>query len=195
MRRTLLFAVAVLVLAAPISAESVQTFVGNTTGGPTWTRPDQGNPPVAGTHSGVHYAVQSFKLLAASSCYIVSAQSYDGFIVLYSGGFNPASPLTNAVSGDDDGVLGIGTSYIPNGGPSSPSTLSLAAGTYYLVTTSYSSSEFGAFQNTIHCQANSPVAIDTPVLVQGSCGFYIGRPLEDTVCLGNRFLVEIVDVT
>jgi len=193
-RRVLLLAAAVVLIAAPVLSESVQTFVGNTSVGPTWTRPVQGNPPTSLSTSTPRYNVQSFKLLNDSNCYIVSAQGYDGYLFIYQGSFNPASPLDNVVSGDDDGVFGIGTSYLPYGAPTSPTHLNLTAGTYYLVTTGFGTSSYGAFQNTIHCEAPG-VGTATPVLVQGSCGYYIGRPVENTVCLGNRFLTEIVDVT
>ncbi len=198
MRRTLLLALAVALLATPILAETVQTFIGDTTNGSSWNRPVQGDPPtsVATSDPGVNvaYSVQAFKLLADSSCYIVSAQAFDGYIFLYAGGFNPASPLANVVSGDDDGILGVGTSYIPNSGPTGTSTLSLSAGTYYLVTTGYRSTQFGAFQNTVHCQGNS-TTIDAPLIVQGACGYYNGIPVEDAVCFGSRFLTAIYNVS
>jgi len=33
------------------------------------------------------------------------------------------------------------------------------------------------------------------VLVQGSCGFYTGIPVEDAVCFGDRFLTAIFQVS
>jgi len=193
-RRVLLLAAAAVLVAAPVLSESVQTFVGNTGVGPTWHRPIEGNPPISVSVNSPRYSVQSFKLLHDSYCYIVSAQSYDGYLLLYQGSFNPASPLDNIVSGDDDGVFGVGTSYLPYGAPISPSHLALTADTYYLVTTGWGNASFGAFQNTIHCEGVG-VSTGEPLLVQGSCGYYVGRPVENSVCLGNRFLTEIVDVS
>ncbi len=201
MRKLLLLAAAVILVAVPALGESVQTFVGSNVGGPTWHRPDQGNPPTT-IYSGadLHYSVQSFRLLVNSTCYIIGNQTYDGYIHLYRNSFNPSSPLTNLISGDDDGILWTGTSYLPYGGPTTgvpnaASQMALSAGTYYLVTSSYSTTNGeGTFQNSVHCQPTTGSAA-TPVLVQGSCGHYSGYPTENEICLGEHFLVAVYDVT
>jgi len=195
MRRIPLLAAATALIAAPLLGESVQTFLGNTSDGPTWHRPHVGDPPssIIGT-STPRYSVQAFKVLADSRCYVVSAQSFDGTIHLYRHAFSSGSPLSNIVSGNDDGIHVAlnSTSYLPNAGPGH--LLTLPADTYYLVTSGYSTNESGAFQNTIHCE---PIvgSASTAVLVQGSCGAYLDVPVLNTVCLRGAFLMAIYDVT
>jgi hypothetical protein len=63
----------------------------------------------------------------------------DGFIFLYQNSFNPASPLTNVLSGDDDYsnaslncLASVGCSRLP----STNATLTLTAGVTYIVVAS-----------------------------------------------------------
>ncbi|REJ74053.1 MAG: hypothetical protein DWQ36_09225 [Acidobacteria bacterium] len=168
-----------LVLAAPVHGDAGQTFSGNTENGPTFNRPVGGGPSVS--TSLVRYRVQRFRLEQDSSCYIVSAQDYDGYLHLYRNSFNPALPLVNLVDGDDDAELGIGTSRIP--ADLNTNSVALTAGTYFLVTSGFSASSQGFFQNTIHCNVAQPL--------QGSCSQYFGVPIEQQVCLQNRFVVAI----
>ncbi len=195
MRKILLLAAAAALTAAPLLGESVQTFIGNNSNGQTWHRPSVGDPPTSVvTVTSPRYAAQSFKLLADSRCYVVSAQAFDGTIFLYRHTFTSGSPLDNIVSGNDDGIhVAINsTSYLPNAGPGH--LLTLPADTYWLVTSGYSTNEKGAFQNTIHCEPIGGSANAT-VLVQGSCGAYLGIPSVDTVCLKGYYLVAVRDVT
>lgn len=111
-------------------------------GAPTWTRPfadctgATGLGPM-GWHS------QPFHVSAAGSYDVTSVQNgWDGYIFIYQGSFNPASPNTNCVIGDDDGAGGIGTSEILG--------VALSAGTqYFVVTTAFENGEEGTFTNTI----------------------------------------------
>src|SRR5687768_17215438 len=86
-------AIALAAWASPLGAENFQTFQGNTVGAPFFDRPDT---DCGATTDSVRYHVQEFQLLDAATCNIYSAQRYDGFIHLYSGGnFNPAAPTAN----------------------------------------------------------------------------------------------------
>ncbi len=182
-RRIVGCAVAVLLLSgAGAFADTAQSYLGKTTlSSPTFNRPGQSSPFAL---SGVitHYHVQEFELPSSSTCYVYSAQSNDGYLHLYQGTFNPASPLTNLFAGDDDGDLGVGTSQLES--------LSLTAGHYALVTSSFGGgTSVGTFQNTIHCSTAQP---------QGApCNgyYYTAIPQEDSICLNNRFLVGVDNIS
>ena len=182
MAMVLLFAAASLV-AGVASADRFQSFAGNTVGAPTFHRPDEAGP-LTSTDL-VHYRTQVFQLLTTSSCTIYSAQDYDGYLHLYRSSFNPASPLTNLVDGDDDAELGVGTSRIPNN--LNTDSISLAAGVYILVTSGFSDSSAGSFQNFIQC--------DGDVQPLHSACYFVGYPREQQVCLQDRFAVKIDQIS
>lgn len=185
--------VALLAVPALVSAEGFQTFLGNTSVGAFFNRP---NASCGATGTNVRFQAQRFRLGQAATCSIYSAQSYDGFIHLYAGTFNPGNPTANCVTGNDDDTpapnLGIGTSVLRN--------LDLAANTNYtLVTSAFSGSGSGAFSNTIHCGSESGTA-PSLLTVQprhGSCpATFVGIPLDQQVCLqGERFIVAIDQIT
>lgn len=181
-------------LAAPalVSAEGFQTFLGNTGVGAFFNRP---GATCAATGTSVRFQAQRFRLGSAATCTIYSAQDYDGYIHLYAGSFNPASPTTNCLAGNDDDTpapnLGIGTSVLRN--------QDLTAGFYTLVTSAFSNSGSGAFSNTIHCGSESGTA-PSLLTVQprhGSCpATFVGIPLDQQVCLqSERFIVAIDQIT
>lgn len=178
-----------LVLLWPAAAlgagDFFQTFSGANIGAPTFNRP---NSACSATSTAVRYQAQSFSLPSAARCYIYSAQSYDGYLHLYHGGFNPANPTANCVVGDDDGDLGIGTSSLEN--------VALAAGTYFLVTSAFSPSSSsgatGSFETTIHCDADNPTLSAQPI--QGSC-YFVSTPREKQTCHFDRFAVRITGIT
>lgn len=131
-----------LVVATSVLGD-VLTYTGTTAGGPTWNRPIAGTPPTS--LSGVGTAVPySFALLSVSlsGSYVFqsTAAAWDNYSFLYGNAFNPASPLTNALTGNDDNPS-IGLSGF---------TFNLTAGTsYYFVVTGFGNTDFGAFSNTI----------------------------------------------
>lgn len=168
------------VVATVALADTGQTFGGTNVNGPQWNRPVAGGPNISG--SLVRYHKQGFRIGAAATCVINSQQDYDGYIHLYRTSFNPAAQLTNLVNGDDDGDLGIGTSRLEN--------LALTAGEYILVTSGFTAGSVGNFTNTIHCDgAAQPV--------QGVCNgwSYIGTPSAQTLCLKDRFMIDIVGIS
>lgn len=116
------------------------TYVGTTTGAPTWHRPDQygGSSSIA---TDVPYHVQEFEVGGEGTYDIHSEQDYDGFLLLYGVSFDPTDPLTGfAVGSDDYGSVGesLVSAYL------FPDT------TYYVVTTGYSNDDHGFFVNRIY---------------------------------------------
>lgn len=140
---TLAATVAFAALALPAQA-ATYAYSGDTTGGPTFNRPFT-LTALSGVGTEIEYSALTFSV-STSGSYAFSSEAiggWDNFIILYSGSFNPASALTNAVAlNDDDPANGIGFSAL---------SFSLTAGSnYVLVTTGYEDGfDFGAFSNTI----------------------------------------------
>lgn len=139
---------------APSMAASVQ-YSGTTVGQPTWNRPlDNGsNAPTSLSSVGtnVSYSVQEFSV-DASGLYnflsdAVSPTNWDNYLFLYQNSFNPTTPLTNAVIGNDDFNFIIGRSAFND--------VSLTTGrSYFLVTTGYDNFDAGSFTNTVSGSGN-----------------------------------------
>src|SRR5687768_2843554 len=71
----------------------------------TFNRPDPGTPPTVLSTVGtnVYYDVIDFVVTTPGIFSVTSSSPMDNFGVLYGpGGFNPASPLTNALVANDD---------------------------------------------------------------------------------------------
>ena len=133
--------------AVPSMADAI-TYSGSTapSNTPTFRRPvetgdafavdEAGNPVITRYHS-FHFNV------SVSGVYnFTSIQDFDGFLILYSGVFNPANSLANFVIGDDDFV-----DFEP-GQSGFFATLS-STGNYILVTTGFDDASFGFFTNEI----------------------------------------------
>jgi hypothetical protein len=141
-KNTLRLGLATLALALSTTAAQAQTYSGNTTGAPTFNRAIQDCSALSGVGVGVRYSVQAFYATTAGSYTVTSNATglWDNFIFVYRTAFNPAAALTNCVIGDDDGPAGIGQSLL---------TTALMANTqYFLVTTGFAPTDFGAFTNT-----------------------------------------------
>jgi len=145
--RLVLLGVALAFTSVTSLADTVM-FMGNTTGGPTFNRPvDNGNNPptsLSGVGTAVRYTITQLTV-GTSGSYIfqsISANSntYDNYTFLYQNSFNPASPLTNVLIGNDDN-LSIGMSGF---------TINLLNGTtYFFINTGFENFDFGAFTSTI----------------------------------------------
>jgi hypothetical protein len=103
------------------------------------------SPPVALSAVGtaVPFSAQSFTVSTAGLYSLqsttVPSSGWDNYTFLYANSFNPASPLTNILIGNDDN-LALGLSGF---------SLNLVAGTtYFFVTSGAQNSDFGSFSNT-----------------------------------------------
>jgi hypothetical protein len=118
-----------------------------TASSPKFNRPEEGNPPTTLNSGGVNFYYNAMPFtVSATGTYTMTPSTMtigsgeDGFYVLYSPTFNPATPLASALVSNDDGGAGLTPSI----------TRSLTAGTdYILVTTTYSQNATGSFTNTI----------------------------------------------
>ncbi|CAN5558749.1 hypothetical protein BH09PLA1_BH09PLA1_27160 [soil metagenome] len=119
--------------------------MGNTTGGPTWQRPNT-TGGLSNTGSNVPYQVVPFTV-DTSGPYLVTTDTsgtagYDGYLALYGGSFSAGNPLANIVALNDD----------LNSAPELKSQVSVAltAGTqYFLVQSGFNNGDFGAWTGTI----------------------------------------------
>lgn len=126
----------------PATPQASVSYSGTTVGGSRWARTYE---DCIGTSSNGSIAYQAQPItVSASGSYTISsiqAGSFDGYLFLYAGTFDPAVPNTNCIIGNDDGSGGVGTSEF---------TTNLTAGsTYIVVTTGYGSGDAGTFTNTI----------------------------------------------
>ena len=126
------------VFAAPSTADVV-SFVGDTTGSPTYNRlSTMGLLSNQGTN--VNYAVQGFTTSLSGDYVLNENAAFDTFLSLYADSFDPMSPLTNFVAADDDGGSGTNSRLV--------ATLT-ANRTYFLVPTAFSNGDAGAFNAVI----------------------------------------------
>lgn len=152
-----LIALGALVLAAPVGA---QTFTGTTTlTSPTFNRTLSGSPPTALSAAGVgvHYNLLPFTVTLSGNYAFelvgTAPAGWDTFLGLYSGSFNPSSPLTNVIYADDDSGPGSGSAF----------TASLLAGTsYFGVITGFDSADVGAWSLTISGQGRAVPSTAVP---------------------------------
>ena len=139
-------AVALIGLTSGVVRADYIAYSGSTVGGPTFNRPI-GNglaapTDLSGVGTAVAYSTRTFTVAASGVYDISSVANYDNYTVLYQGAFNPASPLTNArlANDDDNGFLGY----------SGMLGVTLNAGqSYSLVTTGFSNTDTGSFENAI----------------------------------------------
>jgi uncharacterized repeat protein (TIGR01451 family) len=150
---------------------TVITDTGTTVGAPTWQRPfnvgngSSGSCSLSGMGSAVSYVTFMFNVPTTGNYDILSFQDYDGYIHLYSGGFNPADQCVNLIALNDDSG-GIGSRLL---------NLPLMAGTdYYLVTSGFSNSDAGNFETFINELAQGPATAlpdaGMPIAVKPSTG-------------------------
>ena len=159
------FSIGVFICASSFaSAQNPAVYSGDTTGGPEWDRALSSCDGVS-ILGPVTYHEQNFFVDTNGSYDISSDQDtagvlWDGYLLLYVDSFDPLNPLTNCVTGDDDGDGGIGTSDIDG--------VALTAGTQYiLVTTGFSAGNEGAFTNTIDGPGGSNITLEGTVTYTG----------------------------
>ncbi|MCM3905511.1 MAG: PEP-CTERM sorting domain-containing protein [Pyrinomonadaceae bacterium] len=142
--KKLVMVLAMLVFSATSAFADTFVFMGNTTGGPVFNRPLEGGGALSAVGTAVPYSVLQFQITVGGVYNFLSLPNtplYDNFLILYSGGFNPASPLTNfAIADDDTGGIGVSSAF----------SFTLNTGVnYFLVTTGFENADFGAFTNSI----------------------------------------------
>jgi len=152
------FAVAAMFYATQASA---YFYVDDTTGSPTYNRPFADLSQLSGTGTAVPYDSFAFSVDTAGSYTFNSfalpiiplSGRWDNMLFLYQGSFNPASPLTNALIGNDD------LNAIGHSGFSFGLTTGVA---YVLVTTGFNNTSEGKYLNTIQGPGNVTAPVPEP---------------------------------
>ena len=161
-RTRLLLVAALGCVGAPAHADLI-TYAGNTSSGATYARVDidggTGMPTgVSATGTAVNYNVYDFRVATSGSYSFTTAGAFDTFSTLYAGHFDPAHAAINAVAGNDDLTVGIGTSGF---------AYDLTAGiTYSYVTSAFLNGEAGFFSNSIN-GAGTIMPLTVPAVVAG----------------------------
>ncbi|GGE44116.1 hypothetical protein GCM10007421_17900 [Halopseudomonas oceani] len=107
----------------------------------SWNRPFADGSCCSGLGP-VTYNAQPFYVGTDGSYSLESSQTYDGYLFVYQGSFDPADQVANFVAGDDDGNGGVTTSNIDN--------INLTAGTrYIIVDTGFAAGDAGTYTTTI----------------------------------------------
>ncbi len=189
--RTWVLLASLALLPAAARADRAQTFIGSTVVGGLWQRPIANGSAISGQQGPMRFIAQEFKVTGTATCSVFSSQEFDGVIFLYRNSFNPSSQLTNFLAGNDDGPVGdsppeLQSSAIENvvldgGGV-------IGGRTFVLVTTGFNNTHQGSYQNFIQCDDNVQP-------VQGSCGAFSNIAVNNAICLADRFLVAIDNIS
>ena len=140
------------VVVGPAATNNIVTLTGNTAGGPTYNRPIEDLSALSGVGLSVPYNAYPFTVNTSGDYTFMTTGEFDTFAFLYGLSFNPATPLANALIGDDDLIS-------PPPFTTSGFAFALTANTnYYYVTTGFENSDSGAFSTTIA----GPSAISSP---------------------------------
>jgi hypothetical protein len=126
------------------------------TGDPVFIRPNgnSGNsatPPTVLSSYSVLYKTTMFTVSNSGEYYIYMGASYDCFIALYQGTFNPANGLTNCIGANDD-TLGTWMPEFPVGSlnRSAISYITLNSGTNYIVVSTAYNTGTGNWKDSIY---------------------------------------------
>lgn len=156
-------------------------YSGTTVGGLTYNRALSSCAGLSGVGVGVTYSVQQFSVDTSGAYDVTSVQTgaWDGFLFVYQSAFDPANPLTNCFSANDDGGAGIGTSDILG--------VALTAGTqYFAVTTGFAPGDEGAFTNTITGPGNITLGAGGP-----QADLSITKIAPGGVILGGNYIYQL----
>lgn len=148
------------------------TFESDTATGQTWNRPnpDGTNPPTSLSFAtATQYTSQQF-FVDTSGLYnffskSISPTNWDNATFLYQNSFNPTTPLTNLLIGNDDFSNTTGQSGFDN--------VSLTAGTqYFFVNTGFRNNDSGTFTSSITGSGNITLGnvadVPEPVSILGT---------------------------
>lgn len=132
---------------------SIETFVGDTTGEPTFNRLLVDLSDLSAVGTAVAYDVYSFKVDVSGDYTFLTTAAFDSFVFLYSPTFDAAAPFTNALIGNDD-LVSLTTSGF---------AYTLTAGaTYRYITTGFSNTDFGLYSTTIGGPGDIGPAVPEP---------------------------------
>jgi hypothetical protein len=162
-----------------VAHAEIITFTGTTAGGPTFNRPLQDLSGLSAIGTAVAYNALSFNVSQSGNYTFLSTGAFDNFALMYGGAFNPASPLTNALVGNDDLLAGTFTT--------SGFATNLTAGTNYVfINTGFENADLGVFSTTIGgpgtvAATAGPSAPSGIVTITGDTtgGPTFHRPIED----------------
>jgi len=123
-------------------------FSGDTSGGNPFNRPTEAGDALSDIGTAVPYFAEAFTV-GLNGNYSVSVQannpaSFDTFIHLYSGSFDPSSPLNNLVGANDDQLNGY-----PEYGSGFNSQPLIAGNSYILVIDGFGNLDSGPFSANI----------------------------------------------
>ena len=151
-----------------VKAQSPYTGIIATTD-PVFNRSNEGIPPttLSTLYPNTHYDVIPIVISAPGLVsFVCTGPAYfDTFGMLYSpAGFNPLSPLTNIVVGDDDGSGGV------NFNKFSFTYDAPVAGTYFLVVTTFKPNNFGPYSVSVAEGGVLPVRLISFTAEKASAG-------------------------
>ncbi|OAB62991.1 hypothetical protein AY599_15070 [Leptolyngbya valderiana BDU 20041] len=150
MRKTIT-AGAILALAGTTLAGDLD-YLGDTTGAPTFNRPTS-LTALSSFATDVAYEATQIGVSADGDYSVLSDQTnfgllWDGYLLVYENGFDPANPLDNLIALNDDyfGSMlpGIGVGY-----SGLDAVTMSSASTYYIVQTGFSNGDEGPYQVSI----------------------------------------------
>lgn len=144
---SLLLTISAMALTAAPALAGNYSFNGDTTGGLTFNRPTDAGDALSLIGTEVPHLSLSFTVSQSGSYNLslnaVDPGSYDTFMHLYSGSFNPSSPLDNFFAANDDAPGGSAFGSALTG-------VSLTAGnSYVFVLDGFGNTDFGAFNASI----------------------------------------------
>ena len=148
---------------SPVTVPTLDSWSGTTVGAPTFNRPVQpgvsANTVIPSVLSGVNVAYSAHTYnsntsgIATITSVCVAPNSWNNFLVVYQGKFDPSNPLKNAIAAVEGGYNDvIFQNYIVQGTFNSVASLrlSLAAGqTYTIVTTGSASTNVGSYTASV----------------------------------------------
>ena len=159
---------------SPVTVPTLDSWAGTTVGGPAFNRPAQpaqstnGVLPTALSGVRATYDAHTYNSTTDGIATITSActtpNSWNNYLVVYQGAFDPSHPLNNVLAAVDGGYNDqIYLNYITQGAFTSVASLRLnlsANQTYTIVTTGTASSSAGAYVGTVTADpvAAAPVA-------------------------------------
>lgn len=139
--RSLLVAAAALTVAVVPARADIFTFTGALDQtDPTYNRLVEGLSELSTVGTAVRYDVGQFTVGTSGEYTFLTTGTFDTFAFLYGPSFNAATPLANALIGNDD-LVSFTTSGL---------AYNLTAGTnYFYITTAFANADRGLYSNTI----------------------------------------------